>query len=50
MKVFTEKFGGTYRTVRDYSVPRKERVLIQDVSPFVSELVTAIEAAEAEGE
>jgi len=43
-----EKFGDRYRTVRDYYLPRKESVVIQDVSPFVPRLVAAIEAAEAE--
>jgi hypothetical protein len=46
-KTFTEKFGDRYRTVRDYYVPRKESVVIQDVSPFVPGLVGAVEAAEA---
>ena len=47
---FTEKFGDRYRTVRDYYLPRRESVVIQDVSPFVPGLVVAVEAAEAEGE
>lgn len=47
---FTEKFGDRYRTVRDYYVPRKEFVVIQDVSAFVPGLVAAVEAAEAEEE
>jgi hypothetical protein len=48
---FTEKFGDRYRTVRDYYLPRKGLVVIQDVSPFVPELVTAaVEATEAEME
>lgn len=47
---FTEKFGDRYRTVRDYYVPRKESVAIQDVSAFVPGLVAAVEAAEAEEE
>jgi len=48
---FTEKFGDRYRTVRDYYLPRKGLVVIQDVSPFVPELVAAaVEAAEAEEE
>jgi len=34
-----EKFGDRYRKVRDYYVPNKDRVVIQDVSPFVPELV-----------
>jgi hypothetical protein len=38
---FTAKFGERYRTVRDYYVPRKDVVLIQDVSPFVPDLVAA---------
>jgi hypothetical protein len=38
-KNFTEKFGVGYRTVRDYYLPRKESVVIQDVSPFVPGLV-----------
>lgn len=46
---FTETFGDQYRTVRDYYLPRKGLVVIQDVSPFVPELVaTAAEAAETE--
>jgi hypothetical protein len=47
---FTEKFGDRYRTVRDYYVPRKGSVVIQDVSAFVPGLVAAVEAAEAEEE
>lgn len=48
---FNEKFGDQYRTVRDYYLPRKGLVVIQDVSPFVPELVAmAVEAAEAEEE
>src|SRR5713226_4812739 len=38
---FTATFGERYRTVRDYYVPRKDVVLIQDVSPFVPDLVAA---------
>jgi len=49
-KKFTDKFGDRYRTVRDYYLQRKECVVIQDVSPFVPGLVTAVEAAEAEEE
>ena len=45
---FSEKFGNQYCTVRDYYLPRKGRVVIQDVSPFVPELVAA--AVEAAGE
>jgi len=48
---FNEKFGDRYRTVRDYYLPRKGLVVIQDVSPFVPELVAAaVEAVEAEEE
>ncbi len=48
---FNEKFGDQYLTVRDYYLPRKGLVVIQDVSPFVPELVAvAAEAAEAEEE
>jgi hypothetical protein len=48
---FNEKFGDRYRKVRDYYLPRKGVVVIQDVSPFVPELVAAaVEAAEAEEE
>jgi hypothetical protein len=48
---FTRKHGGNYIKVRDYYVPRKEMVTIQDVFPLVPELVTAvIEAEESEGE
>ena len=43
------EFGDQYRTVRDYYLPRKGLVVIQDVSPFVPELVpVAVEAAEVE--
>jgi hypothetical protein len=45
-KQFTEKFGDRYRTVRDYYLPRKEPVVIEDVSPFVPGLVAAVEAEE----
>ena len=48
-KGFSEKFGDQYRTVRDYYLPRKGLVVIQDVSPFVPELVpVVVEAAEVE--
>ena len=48
-KQLTEKFGDRYGTVRDYYLPRKGLVVIQDVSPFVPELVAAaVEAAEAD--
>jgi hypothetical protein len=44
---FNAKFGDCYRTVRDYYLPRKGRVVIQDVSPFVPGLVAAaVEAAD----
>jgi hypothetical protein len=49
-KNFTDKFGDRYRTVRDYYLDRKGRVVIQNISPFVPELVAAVEAAEAEEE
>jgi hypothetical protein len=45
-KKFIEKFGDRYRTVRDYYLPRKESVVIQDVSPFVPGLVAAVETEE----
>ncbi len=46
---FHERFGDQYRTVREYYLPRKGFVIIQDVSPFVPELVAAaVEAAEVE--
>lgn len=38
---FFAKFGEKYRTVRDYYAPRKDFVLIQDVSPFLPNLVVA---------
>jgi hypothetical protein len=48
---FTKELGDQYQTVRDYYLPRKGRVVIQDVSPFVPELVeAAVEMEEAEGE
>ncbi len=43
---FGQKFGDSYRTVRDYYLPKKNLVVIQDVTPFVPALVTA--AVEAE--
>jgi len=50
-KRFSEKFGDRYRTVRDYYLPRKGLVVIQDVSPFVPELVAvAVEAPETDEE
>jgi hypothetical protein len=48
---FSNKFGDQYRTVRDYYLPRKGLVVIQEVSPFVPELVAAaVEAIEDEAE
>jgi hypothetical protein len=45
---FTAKFADQYRSVRDYYLPRRGRVVIQDVSPFVPELVAAaVEAGES---
>jgi hypothetical protein len=38
---FVDKFGDRYGTVRDYYLPRKDLVVIQDVSEFVPELVAA---------
>ncbi len=49
-KNFNAKFGDRYRTVRDYYLPRKRLVVIQDVSPFVPELVAAVKATETEEE
>ena len=45
---FTDKFGDRYPTVRDYYLPRRDLVVIQEVSPFVPESVAA--AVEAEDE
>jgi hypothetical protein len=47
-KEFTEKHGDRYRKVRDYYLSRKDIVVIQDVSPFVPELVAAAVEAEEE--
>jgi hypothetical protein len=48
---FNDKFGNRYHTVRDYYLPRKGLVVIQDVTPFVPELVAvAVEAAEVDEE
>src|SRR5258708_10345271 len=50
-KKFSDKFGDRYSTVREYYMPRKGLVVIQDVSPFVPELVAmAVEGEESEGE
>ncbi len=38
-KQFSEKVDNQYRTVREYYLPRKHLVTIQDVSPFVPELL-----------
>jgi hypothetical protein len=40
-KEFQTKFGDQYRTVSDYYRPRRTAVVIQDVTPFVPELVAA---------
>ncbi len=48
-KEFSAKYGDRYPKVRDYYLSRKDSVVIQDVSPFVPELVAAAEAVEAEG-
>jgi hypothetical protein len=48
---FNAKYQDRYRTVRDYYLERKGLVMIQDVSPFVPELVAAaLGAAETEEE
>jgi hypothetical protein len=50
-KDFSERYGDRYQRVRDYYAPRKDMVVIQDVSPFVPELVAAaVEAEEREGD
>jgi hypothetical protein len=41
-KDFLAKYGEQYRTVRDYYLPRKEMVLIQDVCPFLPDLLDAL--------
>jgi len=45
---FAQKYGDRYLKVRDYYVPKKDLVTIQDISPFVPELVTAAIEAEEE--
>jgi len=48
---FTNKYGERYRKVRDYHLPRKNTVMIQDVSSLVPELVeAAVETAEPKSE
>ena len=47
---FAEKYGQHYRKVRDYFASRKETVTIQDVSPFVPELISAAAAVEEVGD
>jgi hypothetical protein len=48
-KKFSAKYHDHFVTVRDYYLSRKGSVVIQDVSPFVPELVAAaVEAAETE--
>jgi len=48
---FNQQIRDQYRTVREYYLPRKGLVVIQDVSPFVPQLVAvAGEALESEGE
>jgi hypothetical protein len=41
-KRFFDAFGGQYRTVRDYYLPRRERVVIEDVSALVPELTSIV--------
>lgn len=41
-KDFLAKYGEQYQTVRDYYLPRKDTVVIQDVSPFLPELLDAL--------
>jgi hypothetical protein len=41
-KEFMERYGEQYRTVRDYYLPRKDTVVIQDVSPFLPDLLDAL--------
>ena len=44
---FTAKYGDRYPTVREYYLPRRDLVKIQDVSPLVPELIeAAIDAVE----
>ena len=38
---FVTRFGDQYRTVRDYYVPRKHAVIMQDVSEWLPNLVAA---------
>ncbi len=45
-KQFLEKFQDRYRTVREYYVPRRQDVVIEDVSLFVPELIGIAAAAE----
>ena len=45
-KDFLEKYGEQYRTVRDYYGPRKDIVVIQDVSSFLPDLLDALSESE----
>jgi hypothetical protein len=45
-KQFLERFQDRYRTVSEYYVPRKDDVVIQDVSRFVPELIGVVAGAE----
>jgi hypothetical protein len=47
-KEFADKYDDRYAKVRDYYLARKDLVVIQDVSPFVPELVEAAVEAEEE--
>jgi hypothetical protein len=46
-KQFAEKYGEQYRTVREYYLPRKDDVFIEDILPLVPEL-NALPAESAE--
>jgi hypothetical protein len=40
-KQFAEKYGDQYRTVRDYYLPRRNLVTVEDISPLLPELAGA---------
>jgi hypothetical protein len=43
---FIERYGERYRTVREYYLPRKDLVVIQDILPFVPELIAIADESE----
>lgn len=48
-RIFTDRFGTTFRTVGDYYAAHSTAVRIEDVSPWLSELAEELVAERADG-